>query len=1003
MITDLRSPNTYLEEKSLSFRLLENLAGAFYSEDKHTGNAFIGWPLTDVRGHNCGFERIYSRELFGKQNKRVSPGARPSDAFNLIGAQDFNQVTSAYVVGGLADAVSVYLATETPVVCVVGEANAPKVSRSILDAFPHVRLTVALDNDYAGIQACTRAELPWSIPTELGNDWSDVRQKQGLEALSQQIQSVQTPVQRFNIADLDSKEITYNYEKSLQALKKQPSDLELANYALGVAYRFIGTTPVIRDERTIVKDLVEHGVRLHADTASQILQSLMFINKKRKDNALKPITIAPALLKKHEYQVISSLKEIRCFSGHTVVKAPMGTGKTQIIGKPFAERAREQCDTFLALCHRQTLTRELTNRLGTEHYQDIPVESASTVSNLSSCINSLIKEKVSPLAAKTDSVFIDEITQVMRAVADRKSMMESPKEVWGSLWDVIERAENGVYCDADMNTRTVRFLEEIRPDEKLKIYEIKHPEDNGMTVNLVSGSTPKITVIGRLINALRRGERCILATDSKKQVPIILEAVAREIPDLPALGINADTSGNKEQRAFLNNPDQEAAKYRLIVHSPSISSGVSIEQTTFDSGFGLFYGAVTPSDAIQMMRRARTVRHWDVGLMPAVGRGMRTSAATIIRGVEQATQGTVSEFDWFVAEHEAQDNASRDDFAAGVYWQLEHQGFSVSVDAGYDDKALAEFLAQVSEDLETVRMKRILSAPVINAFEYERLKRDSDRTEDQVYQCLKFRVGQDLGLSDITEADVEFWDNGRGARRLSRYLLATRLTGDVDKEERSLILRRNEGVISEHLRAILGAVSEGAKCCTFGGTSIENTPKVQHLTLSAESTKQAIDYICQNAFSLVELSLVPSSILRETHTGSTSVVRPKNTIRFMRQVFERIGIRLSGKVVRKDGLASSDNKTNLVRAYTPKPESVKVMEYYAEKLCPQKNNQDVYRKISSSVSNGVQRVGEKFDVKINQRVENIGLKIGIPSCPVTNDTDFKPHILNKRASPPLSV
>ncbi|WP_228201136.1 hypothetical protein [Klebsiella aerogenes] len=54
-------------------------------------------------------------------------------------------------------------------------------------------------------------------------------------------------------------------------------------------------------------------------------------------------------------------------------------------------------------------------------------------------------------------------------------------------------------------------------------------------------------------------------------------------------------------------------KYDGLIYSPSISSGVSIEQKHFDRHFGMFCGEVVPSDAIQMLRRDRTAKEFIIG------------------------------------------------------------------------------------------------------------------------------------------------------------------------------------------------------------------------------------------------------------------------------------------------------------------------------------------------------------------------------------------------------
>ena len=89
----------------------------------------------------------------------------------------------------MADAVSVYLATNDPVISIVGENNAPSIVALLTEQWPHLKnqLVAALDHDLPGIFACHRTGCQWIVPEQFGDDWSDVRQWEGLGVLRQQL------------------------------------------------------------------------------------------------------------------------------------------------------------------------------------------------------------------------------------------------------------------------------------------------------------------------------------------------------------------------------------------------------------------------------------------------------------------------------------------------------------------------------------------------------------------------------------------------------------------------------------------------------------------------------------------------------------------------------------------------------------------------------------------------------------------------------------------------
>ncbi|MEK1831385.1 hypothetical protein AAAC51_27855 [Priestia megaterium] len=90
--------------------------------------------------------------------------------------------------------------------------------------------------------------------------------------------------------------------------------------------------------------------------------------------------------------------------------------------------------------------------------------------------------------------------------------------------------------------------------------------------------------------------------------PRCASATRRKIP----LRKPEEQAGTRVEE-FTNKPKKMVKKYDGLIYSPSISSGVSIEQKHFDRHFGMFCGEVVPSDAIQMLRRDRTAKEFIIG------------------------------------------------------------------------------------------------------------------------------------------------------------------------------------------------------------------------------------------------------------------------------------------------------------------------------------------------------------------------------------------------------
>ena len=174
---DCVDPTGYLQEKKLDFKLLSSLIGLRKARDQWYGDC-LEYPLFNVKGQITGYERIYPRGVLHrkcpdrfepKSNKKVIKGTKVSESFALLGIS-LAELPSYFgclrIVGGMADAVNVYLATGEPVVCIVGENNAQSIVAQLTQEWPHLdgKIIVALDHDLPGIMACHRTGCRWVVP-----------------------------------------------------------------------------------------------------------------------------------------------------------------------------------------------------------------------------------------------------------------------------------------------------------------------------------------------------------------------------------------------------------------------------------------------------------------------------------------------------------------------------------------------------------------------------------------------------------------------------------------------------------------------------------------------------------------------------------------------------------------------------------------------------------------------------------------------------------------------
>lgn len=159
-------------------------------------------------------------------------------------------------------------------------------------------------------------------------------------------------------------------------------------------------------------------------------------------------------------------------------------GKTQKVGKPFAEWCQSKNYTLVSVAHLRSLISELSSRLNTSHYEDeketykqarkAGIETQGFIDSLSVCLPSLLSDAYSKFMSNVRYVFIDEITQVLNVFASEKVFSSTDVEqVFLFFKDLIAKAECLIVADANINQQTFDFIESCRPNERFNIVEIK--------------------------------------------------------------------------------------------------------------------------------------------------------------------------------------------------------------------------------------------------------------------------------------------------------------------------------------------------------------------------------------------------------------------------------------------------------------------------------------------------------------------------------------------------
>lgn len=576
----------------------------------------------------------------------------------------------------------------------------------------------------------------------------------------------------------------------------------------------------------------------------------------RKAFILSTVSIPPEAQQRHRYEVRATLPDLteEDYRGVIILRAPMGYRKTSGVGRRFADWTksippvevpdplgggmRTQKPGFIALCHRVALTGSLSNVLGVTYYKDADGQEV----DLATCLPSLKKQQFAGVRDACEYIFIDEVSQVLRFFnSDYTNSAD-----YAALKDVVRRAKCVIAADAGADARTVAFLEECRPGETFRIIDVVPEQRAEFDVEYLvhSGRGADTAIWGRIDAELDAGERLWISCEAVKAAKEITEHLTNQ--GRKVMGIWAENKLNRDQSAFLSDPDGESRKYDVVVHSPVISSGISIEHRTGEHfTLGVFIGAgytTTPADAAQMMRRVRYLKKLIVSLPEINNLAQRDSLEGMMEGQREVAQRTgmaVGSYDECVAAIEADDANSRADFGNGLLWVLEAMGARIRKGEADTDEALEAERKALRKRNEAAYVLGVQNAAVIDESQFNELKRTEGLTDEQRYEMEAFRIREGLNVADLDDEAIALWDHGHGVRVLDR--MASVMGIDVPDSGEMVISKRK-----------LWSQTREAYRRVFAGVDLK-----EGMRLSKEEAQGIADRVWDERFSMAYLGVVP--------------------------------------------------------------------------------------------------------------------------------------------------
>lgn len=915
-------------------------------------------PMLDVDGNLRSLQAIFNDadNVLGR-DRTYLPGTQKTGLFFSIG--DLKQVDGADVIvvcEGVATGLQIWRATGHAVRVAFDAGNLEPVAQALRGAHQDATIIIAGDHDRwktpgknPGLNAMFQAAAAVSgMPIwppfmesdgqinaagELrgGTDWDDWFRLRGaasvrgiFDAVLRQVRSAKresqevidrarkaalpvfTDVWALPRMELDA--LAYNkHLRNLGAYANmydgETLHRDAAAYAWALCLKRVRAIPARTSLARLMYEIKGTGAPLHDDTLSAMNDALAGMCDKRRRAALSQVSVSPEVLARHNHEILSQLPSLSDadYNGVILLWAPMASGKTLSIGKPFAAWAKDAGQgRLVATCHRRSLVKELAKVLDVAHYESVDREQAVDVDALATCLPSITKEAHAQIMDECRFMFVDEIAQVLCFIQAKECSAENGtnRDVYLRLQDMVRRATCIIGADAGMDDRVVEFLEACRPGEKFRIVEVT-PKNESLSVDLGHGAAAVRMAYAKAAALLENGKRVWISCESKKQARKLADFLVQDNASKKILVIDADNSTEDNQAAFLADANVESRKYDAVIHSPTISSGLSITHRdpltgVVDPHFdhGMFIGggfAITPADAMQMLRRVRYLAKWTVVTQQNNRTGGIEDAADMVDALEDAAAledrpAVGDEFTMFVADIKVSTTLARTDFAAGLYWVLDRAGFDVEDIYQAADQADGDMIAQIGEKLDEQRKAAILAAPDLTADEADRLRRAERRSEAELHALVKFDIKRGLGVDALEQDGVwDAWEDGFGLKAIDRFMAAFDVLADL--RDRSTILTHRK---YDKARA-------RAYIALFAGIEIK-----PGMVMTQAQACTIVERAIANRMMLVELGMIAGKFGRKLAAGKVFPM-PKQPMRDAIEIFNKIGIEFAESPA-KDGV-----------------------------------------------------------------------------------------------------
>lgn len=486
------------------------------------------------------------------------------------------------------------------------------------------------------------------------------------------------------------------------------------------------------------------------------------------------------------------------------LKSPKGTGKTEWLVRQVDTAIRDG-RPVLVITHRVQLQTSLCERFGLNTLDEVRYSDVGRLLGFGLCIDSLRKDSAAqfdPVAFSDALIIIDEAEQVYWHLLHAETEVKKHRvEILRNVSALFQEVYSGIgtiyLSDADLSDLAVDYTESLigQPVGSF-VVENTWKSSQLQTVYHYTQNTPK-RLVGDLIGKIREGGRHLLIVSGRREKSQwgtkTLERYIREkFPTKRVLRIDSESIVDRHHAAYrcMANLDQVLSQYDIVIVSPAIETGVSIDlKGHFTDVWGIFQGVQTADSVRQSLARLREPVDRHIWVAPRglahIGSGdtgpkelveyefkkARTNLQALAAVDGSAAVDVDIEFQpmsiatW--AERGATINRERHIYRDIVIYGLHEEGHAIVTVSDDDDDASPDADMEVGREVkETCTAAyaeyciRVASVPNPDDARYEALKDAREMTEDERIEERKGALARRYGETAVTPEIVKADDEG---------------------------------------------------------------------------------------------------------------------------------------------------------------------------------------------------------------------------------------------------